>query len=272
MPSPSIFHAGSGHPGGALSCGRPARLPLRRGDECLARPRWTIRPATALSCPRAMPRPRSMPSGAHYGFCDAKAALTLAQAGTARSRAIPMCWICPGWRPPPARWARAFSVALGMAMGLKLQKMPARVYTLLGDGELQEGEVWEAAMCGRPSQARQSLRRDRLQQAAKRQLATTRSCGWSRWPPNGAPSAGRWPRSTAMTFRAILAALRRAGATREQPVGDHRPHHQGQGRALYGKHSRLAWQREADARAQTEEALGGAGRAAPTRSRSFSNV
>ena len=42
---------------------------------------------------------------------------------------------------------QGFSVALGMAMGLKLQKQPARVYTLLGDGELQEGEVWEAAMC-----------------------------------------------------------------------------------------------------------------------------
>jgi len=34
-----------------------------------------------------------------------------------------------------------------MAMGLKLKKSPARVYAVLGDGELQEGEVWEAAMC-----------------------------------------------------------------------------------------------------------------------------
>jgi transketolase len=34
-----------------------------------------------------------------------------------------------------------------MAMGLKLQKRNARVYALLGDGEMQEGEVWEAAMC-----------------------------------------------------------------------------------------------------------------------------
>jgi transketolase len=42
---------------------------------------------------------------------------------------------------------QGFSVAVGMALGLKMQKNPARVYTLLGDGELQEGEVWEAAMC-----------------------------------------------------------------------------------------------------------------------------
>ena len=42
---------------------------------------------------------------------------------------------------------QGFSVALGMAMGLKLKKSTARVYAMLGDGELQEGEVWEAAMC-----------------------------------------------------------------------------------------------------------------------------
>jgi transketolase len=41
---------------------------------------------------------------------------------------------------------QGISVAVGMAIGLRLQKIPARVYTMLGDGELQEGEVWEAAM------------------------------------------------------------------------------------------------------------------------------
>ena len=42
---------------------------------------------------------------------------------------------------------QGISVSVGMAIGLRLQKIPARVYTMLGDGELQEGEVWEAAMC-----------------------------------------------------------------------------------------------------------------------------
>jgi transketolase len=45
-------------------------------------------------------------------------------------------------------------VALGMALGLKLAGSPARVYCILGDGEVQEGQVWEAAMAapklGRP--------------------------------------------------------------------------------------------------------------------------
>jgi transketolase len=42
---------------------------------------------------------------------------------------------------------QGLSVALGMAMGLKLRGSTARVYALIGDGEMQEGEVWEAAMC-----------------------------------------------------------------------------------------------------------------------------
>lgn len=42
---------------------------------------------------------------------------------------------------------QGFSVAIGMALGLRHQTLPARVYVMLGDGELQEGEVWEGAMC-----------------------------------------------------------------------------------------------------------------------------
>ena len=41
---------------------------------------------------------------------------------------------------------QGFSVACGMAMASKLDNAPWRVYALLGDGEVQEGIVWEAAM------------------------------------------------------------------------------------------------------------------------------
>lgn len=41
---------------------------------------------------------------------------------------------------------QGFSAAVGMALGLRHQGKEARVYTLLGDGEMQEGQVWEAAM------------------------------------------------------------------------------------------------------------------------------
>ena len=41
---------------------------------------------------------------------------------------------------------QGISSAVGMAIGAKLQKKDFKVYTILGDGELQEGQVWEAAM------------------------------------------------------------------------------------------------------------------------------
>lgn len=41
---------------------------------------------------------------------------------------------------------QGLSVAQGMAMGFRLDKKPSRVYCLLGDGECQEGQIWEAAM------------------------------------------------------------------------------------------------------------------------------
>lgn len=43
---------------------------------------------------------------------------------------------------------QGLSIANGMAMGLKLDKVPSRVYCLMGDGETNEGQVWEAAMTG----------------------------------------------------------------------------------------------------------------------------
>ena len=43
--------------------------------------------------------------------------------------------------------AQGFSVAVGKALGYQYLKLDRTIYALLGDGELQEGEVWEAAMC-----------------------------------------------------------------------------------------------------------------------------
>lgn len=41
---------------------------------------------------------------------------------------------------------QGFSVAVGMALGARMKKLPCRVYTIIGDGESQEGQIWEAAM------------------------------------------------------------------------------------------------------------------------------
>ena len=52
----------------------------------------------------------------------------------------------PGIEMPAGPLGLGLSAAQGMAMGLKLNGSPARVYAVLGDGELNEGTIWEAAM------------------------------------------------------------------------------------------------------------------------------
>ena len=56
------------------------------------------------------------------------------------SKSTPGVEVCTG------SLGQGLSMANGMALGLRLDNSPGRVYALLGDGELQEGQVWEAAM------------------------------------------------------------------------------------------------------------------------------
>lgn len=53
----------------------------------------------------------------------------------------------PGVEMSTGSLGQGISCAAGMTLGLKHQGKSARVYTLLGDGEIQEGQVWEACMC-----------------------------------------------------------------------------------------------------------------------------
>ncbi|MEJ0043066.1 MAG: transketolase [Rhizomicrobium sp.] len=142
----SIYHAGSGHPGGALSCAD--LLACLYGAELNLWPSSIDDPARdrfVLSKGHAAPALYAV--GAHYGFCDAKAALGLRKLNSRFQGHPPHVLDLPWVETSTGSLGQGFSVAVGMAMGLKLQNIPARVYTLLGDGELQEGEVWEAAMC-----------------------------------------------------------------------------------------------------------------------------
>lgn len=141
----AIYHAGSGHPGGTLSVADvlavlygaemnvwPGRLHDPDRDRCV------------LS--KGHVAPALYAAGAHFGFCTADEALTLRKLGS-RFQGHPHVCDLPWVETSTGSLGQGFSVALGMAMGLKLKKSPARVYAVLGDGELQEGEVWEAAMC-----------------------------------------------------------------------------------------------------------------------------
>jgi transketolase len=141
----AIYHAGSGHPGGALSCADI--LASLFGAELNFWPDQVDDPHRdrfVLSKGHAAPALYAI--GAHHGFCDAKAALRLRKMNSpfqGHPHVLDMPWV----ETSTGSLGQGFSVALGMAMGLKLHRSQARVYTLIGDGEMQEGEVWEAAMC-----------------------------------------------------------------------------------------------------------------------------
>jgi transketolase len=141
----SIYHAGSGHPGGALSCSDI--LACLFGAELNFWPDMVDDPHRdrfVLSKGHAAPALYAIAS--HHGFCDAKAALKLRKLGSP-FQGHPHVLDLPFVETSTGSLGQGLSVALGMAMGLKLHKSQARVYTLIGDGEMQEGEVWEAAMC-----------------------------------------------------------------------------------------------------------------------------
>jgi len=67
----------------------------------------------------------------------------------------------PGIEAATGSLGQGLSIACGMALGLRMAGSPARVYCILGDGEIQEGQVWEAAMMapklGQPDHALDNL-------------------------------------------------------------------------------------------------------------------
>ena len=53
---------------------------------------------------------------------------------------------CPGVEANTGSLGQGLSVSLGMALGLRLDGSPSRVFCIVGDGEIEEGQIWEAAM------------------------------------------------------------------------------------------------------------------------------
>jgi transketolase len=210
----SIYHAGSGHPGGSLSCAD--LLAALFGAELNVWPSAIDDPTRdrfVLSKGHAAPALYAI--GAYHGFCDRNAALSLRKIGS-RFQGHPHIADLPWVETSTGSLGQGFSVALGMAMGLKLQNSTARVYALLGDGELQEGEVWEAAMCAahhRLDNLCAIIDYNKLQSDARNHdimrleplAAKWRAFDWAVAEIDGHDIAQ------------ILSTFRRAGATRERP-------------------------------------------------------
>jgi len=139
-----IAEAKSGHPGGSLSAVDVVTVlyfnVMRHNPE---NPKWEDRDRFILSKGHAAPLLYSVL--AESGYFEVKELLTLRKLGS-RLQGHPDMKRLPGIEISTGSLGHGLSVGNGMAIAGKLNKKDYRVYVLLGDGECQEGQVWEGAM------------------------------------------------------------------------------------------------------------------------------
>ncbi|RDU23714.1 transketolase [Anaerosacchariphilus polymeriproducens] len=139
-----VFHAKSGHPGGALSAADIYTY-LFFGEMNIdpKNPKKADRDRFVLS--KGHTAPGYYATLAHRGFFPVEDMKTLRRVGSYLQGHPDMKHI-PGVDMSSGSLGQGISAAVGMAISAKLSNEDYRVYTLLGDGEIQEGQVWEAAM------------------------------------------------------------------------------------------------------------------------------
>jgi transketolase len=139
----STTKAGSGHPGGSLSCVDILTVLYFRHLRCDPKnPQWEDRDRFVLSKGHAAPTLYAIL--ALKGFFDEKELYTLRKLGS-RLQGHPDMKL-PGIEISTGSLGQGFSASIGMALAGKMDKKDYLVYVLLGDGELDEGIVWEAFM------------------------------------------------------------------------------------------------------------------------------
>jgi transketolase len=139
-----LTHAGSGHPGGSLSViDIVVALVFGRMRHDPRRPDWPDRDRLVLSKGHAVPAVYA--AMARAGYFPPEQLITLRKLGSPL-QGHPDRLALPGMEAATGSLGQGLSIAVGMALGLKMSASPARVYCILGDGEIQEGQVWEAAM------------------------------------------------------------------------------------------------------------------------------
>lgn len=140
----AVFNAKSGHPGGSLSAADLfTYLYFKEMNIDPKNPKDENRDRFVLSKGHCAPGLYS--TLAHRGFFPTEDLKTLRKVGSYLQGHPDMKGI-PGVDMSSGSLGQGISVAVGMAISAKLQQKDYRVYTLIGDGELQEGQVWEASM------------------------------------------------------------------------------------------------------------------------------
>lgn len=140
----AVYHAKSGHPGGSLSAADIfTYLYFEELNIDPNQPAKADRDRFVLSKGHVAPGLYS--TLANRGFFPAADLKTLRHVGSYLQGHPDMKHI-PGVDMSSGSLGQGVSAAVGMALSAKLSQEDYRVYTLLGDGEIQEGQVWEAAM------------------------------------------------------------------------------------------------------------------------------
>ena len=140
----SIHAAKAGHPGGSLSCADILTyLYFKQMKIDPKNPKWEERDRFVLSKGHAAPALYAVL--AQRGFFDEKELINLRQIGS-MLQGHPDLKKIPGVDMSTGSLGQGISAAVGMALSAKHFGNKFNVYAVLGDGELEEGQVWEAAM------------------------------------------------------------------------------------------------------------------------------
>ncbi|MFA6002830.1 MAG: transketolase [Elusimicrobiota bacterium] len=139
-----IAAAGSGHPGGSLSViDLLAGLYARHLRHDPKRPDWPERDRLILSKGHACPALYAVL--AEHGYFPKAQLATLRKLGSPL-QGHPERHRLAGIEAATGSLGQGLSMGVGMALAAKLDRKDFRIYVVCGDGELQEGQVWEAAM------------------------------------------------------------------------------------------------------------------------------
>ena len=140
----AVHGAKAGHPGGSLSAADMfTYLYFKEMNIDPANPKWEDRDRFVLS--KGHTAPGLYSALAHRGFFPVEDLPTLRHIDS-YLQGHPNMNLVPGVDMSTGSLGQGISAACGMALAAKVQGKTNRVYTLLGDGEIQEGQVWEACM------------------------------------------------------------------------------------------------------------------------------
>lgn len=141
-----LYRSGSGHLGGSLSATDIlvalffAEMRVRPGEPC-----WPDRDRFILSKGHGAPALYAVLS--RLGYFPRAELATLRQFGSIL-QGHPDSACTPGVEIPTGSLGQGLSIANGLALATRLGGSDRRIYVLMGDGEIQEGQIWEAAMFG----------------------------------------------------------------------------------------------------------------------------